>query len=76
VGLAALNAPFKGGVMVPHPHLLNGPLPIGAEGRLVLAGLWPVGAPPGVSIWLQFWMPDAGGPVGLAASNAVQATLP
>ncbi|MHC5211868.1 MAG: FG-GAP repeat domain-containing protein [Planctomycetota bacterium] len=76
VGLTELSAPFKGGVLVPFPHLVNGPLPVGADGTLVLAGPWPNGAPSGVSIWLQFWMLDGGGPAGFAASNAVKATMP
>ncbi len=76
VGLTAINAGFKGGVMVPNPDLINGPLPIDGDGRLVLAGPWVPGVPSGFQLWLQFWFADAGGPVGFAATNAVRTTMP
>jgi hypothetical protein len=76
VGLAALNANFKGGTMVPFPTLVNGPLLTNPQGKLVLAGNWPAGAPAGLSLYTQFWVQDPGGPVGFAASNALRATLP
>ena len=76
VGIAALNAPFKGGTMVPFPTLVNGPLLTNPQGKLVLAGNWPNGAPSGLPLYIQFWIQDPGGPAGFAASNALRATLP
>ena len=35
-----LFAPFKGGTLVPFPHLLNGPFPLTASGSLTLGGNW------------------------------------
>jgi FG-GAP-like repeat len=77
IGLSAIDAPFKGGVMVPAPLLINFPLPIDAQGDLSLQGAWPgpAGAT-GVQLYFQFWGPDPAGIKGFAASNAVRGTLP
>ena len=78
VGLTALNLPFKGGVLVPDfqaPGLLV-PLFTNAQGRVILNATWPVGLPSGLDVYLQYWVADAAGPAGLAASNAVQGTTP
>jgi hypothetical protein len=71
VGLTTLNAPFKGGTMVPLPFLITGPWPVNAQGEASIAGLWPSG-PAGLTILAQFWMADAAGPAGFAASSCVQ----
>jgi hypothetical protein len=76
IGLSSLNAPFKGGVMVPHPHVLIAGLPTGPAGSVVLSATWPLGVPSGFSTWYQHWITDAAGPVGLAASNALRSTAP
>jgi len=76
VGLSRIDAPFKAGVMVPHPLIINGPLPVDGDGKLALAGTWPPGVPGGVKLYLQFWFPDAGGYAGFAATTAIEATLP
>jgi hypothetical protein len=73
LGLSPLSAPFKGGVLVPHPDLFV-PVPVGPGGSLSLSATWPGGVPGGLSIYLQCWIQDPGGPAGLAASNAVRAT--
>ena len=75
VGLAALNAPFKGGTLIPFPHLVNGPLPLNAQGAINLAANWPAGGS-GLTLWVQFWMPNGGGPVGFVASSGVRAQIP
>ena len=74
VGLTALNAPFKGGVLVPDADLIIGPFSANASGDLLLAAPWPAGAPAGVTTWWQFWFQDVGGPVGFSASNGLRAT--
>jgi hypothetical protein len=76
VGLAELAAPFKGGVLVPRPDILIPGLLTGPTGRLQLSAPWPTGLPPGVSVWFQHWIVDAGGPAGFSASDALQAVTP
>ena len=75
VGFTQLLAPFKGGVMVPFPSLISGPWPTSAGGQLTLAGTWPT-APSGVELDFQFWMPDAAGTAGFAASSGVRLITP
>jgi hypothetical protein len=76
VGFSALGAPFKGGTLVPHPDLIIPDLPTGPLGELTLTGVWPPGFPPGFSLFMQEWVVDAGGPAGLAATNALRAVTP
>jgi hypothetical protein len=76
VGFSRLDAPFKGGVLVPAPDLLIGPIVTSSGGTLSLSGSWPGGLPSGFSIYLQTWLPDGGGPAGFQASNALSATTP
>ncbi|MGQ0552766.1 MAG: hypothetical protein ACT4PU_06055 [Planctomycetota bacterium] len=76
VGLGALNAPFKGGVLVPQPDILIAGLPTGATGQVVLNSAWPAGLPSGLSLYFQHWITDSGAPFGLAASNAMRGTTP
>jgi hypothetical protein len=76
IGVTALNAPFKGGVLVPNPDVLIFGLPTGASGTLSLTGTWPPAIPSGVSFYFQHWIVDAGGPVGFAASNGLKGTTP
>ncbi len=78
VGTQTLNAPFKGGVLVPDVNLAGFPipLPVGASGRLVITGGWPAGVPSGFALYVQYWIQDPAGPVGFSASNAVSGTAP
>ena len=76
VGASALGLPFYGGVLCPAPDLLLLGLPVDADGELTLAGDFPAGAPAGLSLFLQFWTDDAGGPFGYSASNCVAGTTP
>ncbi|MHC5212526.1 MAG: sulfatase-like hydrolase/transferase [Planctomycetota bacterium] len=76
ISLETLHAPFKGGVLVPDPSAPGGQLlnfVTGGQGNLNLGNNWPFGVPADVEIFFQFWMQDAGGPVGYSASNAVRA---
>lgn len=75
IGFSAINAPFKGGVMVPYPDLLFG-MTIDLIGGASLAGTWPGGVPSGFTTYFQWWIADAGGPSGFAASNAISGTAP
>jgi hypothetical protein len=74
VGLSVLNAPFKGGVLVPQPNLQI-LLPT-VTGTLTLNQAMPGGVPSGTSIYLHFWAPDAGAPVGVCATNALKLVTP
>jgi hypothetical protein len=75
VGLTTINAPFKGGVLVPLPLLVNGPLFTDAAGDLVLQGPWPGGAE-GLTLYMQFVFKDPAGVAGFGLSNAISATIP
>jgi FG-GAP-like repeat len=76
VGLSVLEAPFKGGVMVPDADwLLTGPL-TDAEGALTIAGNIPAGVPSGTTIAAQVWFADGSGPAGYSATWGVAATSP
>ncbi len=76
VGFTQIDAPFKGGVLVPSPDILVTPLMTDATGELVLASTWPAGVPSGFEIYLQDWIVDAAGPNGFAASNGLLGTTP
>ncbi|HZL99367.1 MAG TPA: hypothetical protein VFD43_03860 [Planctomycetota bacterium] len=75
VGLSALNAPLKGGVLVPSPDM---PVMLGTDpsGEVQVATLWPDGLPGGLQLWIQWWIVDPSGPAGFTASNALLATTP
>lgn len=76
VGGSNLSAPLFGGILVPNPDLILPPLPIGANGTLVLSSTMPAGVPPGIPVLVQGWIPDPMGPQGWAASNAIMALTP
>ncbi len=75
IGLTALNAPFKGGVMVPKPDFIVS-LPTGPLGALDIPATWPAGLPSGFSTCFQWWVQDAAGPAGFAAATGLRATTP
>ena len=76
VGFSAIAAPFKGGVLVPHPDLLITGLPVDGLGAATLSASWPAGIPSGFGLYFQQWVTDPGAPAGLAATNALLATTP
>ncbi len=75
-GLAEVLLPFKGGVLVPSADLLLAGLVTDADGNLELPGTWPPGVPSQLTLALQAWCTDAGGPQGLSATAALRATTP
>ena len=75
VGGTAVNAPFHGGVLVPSPDRLT-LLPLDTEGSVSIAGTWPAGIATGLTLHLQAWIPDAAGPAGFTATNALAFTTP
>ena len=76
LGLAALEAPFLGGLLVPRPDVVVLGLPVDGAGAMQLDFVWPPGLPSGFQFWLQHWIADPAGPVGFSASNAVRGTTP
>jgi hypothetical protein len=75
IGTQLLNAPFKGGLMVPDPLLLVGVF-ADAAGTASLVAPSPAGLPPSLDVIVQAWMADLGGVFGYSASSAVFATVP
>jgi hypothetical protein len=79
-GLAAIHAPFKGGVVVPqfYPPFGNAfPWPLSPLGDATLTVPMPPSiAVSGLDLYLQVWILDPAGPAGWAASNAVKGTFP
>jgi hypothetical protein len=71
-GLSELDAPFKGGTMMPVPDILL-PMSMAPQGALDLAFSWPA-APPGVVLTVQFWFKSLGEVASWSASNALQLT--
>jgi endonuclease/exonuclease/phosphatase family metal-dependent hydrolase len=76
LGLSAINAPFKGGLLVPAPDVLISGLTTDGSGDLQILDTWPAGIGSGLSFWCQYWIVDFGGPAGFAASNAITGTTP
>jgi len=75
LGPSLLEAPFKGGTLVPMPSLtvLVG---TNAIGELALSATWPAGIPSGATLWVQAWIQDPAAVAGWAATNALRATQP
>ena len=71
MSLAMLNAPFKGGTLVPQPDIVVLDLPT-SGGSLTLTGTWPTSIPGGIPFYVQIWISDATGPAGFTASNGLQ----
>jgi hypothetical protein len=76
IGLSELNAPLAGGLLVPTLDWAILGFSTDASGRFIAGGTWPSGIPAGFSTVHQWWVMDAGGPQGWAATNAVKATTP
>jgi hypothetical protein len=72
LGLTALNAPFKSGVLVPAPDFLFLGLPVDGAGNFSLPFTWPSGIPAGTQFWSQYWISDPGAVKNFSASNGLQ----
>jgi hypothetical protein len=72
---SVLATPLAGGVLIPSPDLV---LPITADptGTVQLDGNLPNNLPSETTLYVQFWIPDAAGPAGYAASNALSIIKP
>jgi len=77
-GLAKLNAPFKGGTLVPDVFAPTGnfmSLATDPQGSISISSTWPPGVPSGIELYMQYWIDDPGGPAGFSASNAIRGTV-
>jgi len=75
--LASTPAPFKGGTLATIPVLLSTTLGTSGGGTIPIAiASWPGGLPPGTSIYVQYAIVDAVGPVGVSLSNAIKGLQP
>ena len=75
-GLSLFGAPFKGGVLVPHPDFVSPALITDVTGAIAAGGTWPAGVPSGFVTYFQWWIQDAAGPKGFAVSTAMSGTTP
>lgn len=75
VGTSALNAPFKGGTLVPSVGAIH-LMATDASGSIWIQSAVASGLPPGTPLYLQFWIQDPAGPAGYSSSNAVTETAP
>jgi hypothetical protein len=72
LGFSSLAAPFHGGLMVPQPDLLVGPVfPALLFPDLTLSGALPLAMPAGESLWIQAWFVPQGAATEYAATTAV-----
>jgi len=75
-GSRAVNVPLLGGTFVPSRDLGVVRTTLDLYGQLTLTGAWPAGIPSGSEVYVQVWFPDAGGPAGAAATNAIRIDVP
>lgn len=76
LGTTRVDLPLRGGTLVPAPDLITPPIFLGFEGGFFLESTWPSGVPSGFEVFVQAWWIDPGGPLGVAASNALKAAVP
>lgn len=76
VGLSRIDAPFKGGVLVPALDQILLGFATDPLGELQLPGSVPNDLPSGVSVFIQAWIQDGAAVAGYAATNAITATSP
>jgi hypothetical protein len=77
IGFSAMYMPFMGGTVVPSLDVNPILLATDGSGAIPLAWTaWPAGLPPDTELYFQYWIVDAAGPLGAAASNALKATTP
>ncbi|HZL98820.1 MAG TPA: hypothetical protein VFD43_01090 [Planctomycetota bacterium] len=70
LGGTPLNAPFKGGVLVPSPDRLYA-VSLDVQGGFSATAPWPAGIPALTELFLQAWIVDATAPAGFSATNAL-----
>jgi len=78
VGFGELNAPFKGGVLIPDITGVSAIVSSATDGagEAAVNTAWPAGLPVATSLVFQWWVSDAGGPAGFASSQGLRMTQP
>ena len=76
LALQSSQVPFKGGVLVAFPFVMQLPVVTDAAGALVLPFTWPEGVPGGTALWFQALMHDAAAVQGVALSTTLAAVVP
>jgi len=74
VGQHWVQAPLKGGTLVPAPELML-PLQTAPDGSITLTAELPARVPMGTDFYLQCWQVEGAAPKGFVASNAVVGIL-
>jgi len=69
LSFSQINVPFSGGVLVPAPDFLIGPLPVDAAGQLLIAGV--AGGGGLFDLYAQYVVLDPGASFGRALSNGL-----
>ncbi|MCB9898533.1 MAG: hypothetical protein H6825_11055 [Planctomycetes bacterium] len=70
IGLSLLDAPFKGGTLVPDPLLIV-TVPTDGAGTIAVPFQFASGVPAGAGFYFQYWIQDASATLGLSASNGL-----
>lgn len=76
IGVSAINAPLLGGTLVPSPTIVVMGLPTGPAGAIAINSSLASALPPGLIVYLQYWITDAAGIFGVSASNGLKMTAP
>ena len=71
IGMSQIDAPFKGGTMVPQPYQML-VLATNGAGELTFPFTFPAGLPAGIPIYFQFWISDPDAVAGFSASNGLK----
>jgi hypothetical protein len=74
LGASRIDAPFKGGTLVPNPDFFV-TLPTGSSGGWQLDLFAPAGVPAGAELFFQVAVQDPDAPAGMALSNGVRGTF-
>ncbi len=74
VGFDKAMTPFKGGTLVPSNDLMIGGLSTNDGGILEMPLSIPLDMPAGAQMYLQTWIVDSAGPLGMSASNGLKMT--
>jgi len=75
-GLAQIDLPFQGGLLVPRPDFILTGLVTDAAGGIVLQSAVPTGLPTALQLFLQAWVAHEAGPDAMLGSNAVLGLTP
>ncbi len=76
VGFGVLNAPFKGGTLIPDITAPGFLLPLQSDplGQIPIVAPWPDGVPGGLELHLQYWIQDDSAPNGFVSTNGLRGT--